>query len=528
IDSIKGVFVGIWDAIKKVFGINSPSTVAAEAGGFILDGLLSGFESAITATCDAVKRIFGKIWDAIKSIFGFGGESEESKEAKDAGKDIMGGIKDGITGSEGDLESAVKSAAQKALTKFKSEFGVESGNSTITKPYGTALAGGVNDGLNATTEASFSGGATAMFNAVAAAVNTAFGVSATGFLGTGGNSSKKFEEVGKAICKAVADGITANNNNTEALKTAMINVANAAYTAAVEQMAGGITGGTETVNAAVDEVCKAALAAAAELLTKTAGTELGSTWMEGARLGIASKRLILTSTSQQTAKAAQDAAKNTLNGASGQQIGTSFALGIRTGISRQAGSVRSAASGLGNSALSALWGAVGSGGSRFNIIGDAIAEGVARGIRNGSSKITSAARIAAQGAYNAAKRELGIASPSKKMAEIGENYTEGFAEGIERSMARVMTSARVLSSRASRETAAGGTPILSAPQGAEIDYERLGDAVADSFIKKGIDRTVITMDRREVGRTVERDVSRASYERAGQSAKGRAARMVLV
>ena len=112
------------------------------------------------------------------------------------------------------------------------------------------------------------------------------------------------------------------------------------------------------------------------------------------------------------------------------------------------------------------------------------------------------------------------------MAEIGEYYDQGFAEGIERGMDQVLRAANRLSAMAAEETAQGGRayPSISAP---EIDYDRLGDAVANSFIRKGIDRTVITMDGRTVGETIEPAVSRATYRRAAKSATGRAARMVL-
>ena len=527
IESIKGVFTGIWDAIKGVFGINSPSTVAKEAGGFILDGLLLGFTEAVDAVCDAVKAIFGKIWDAIKSIFGFGSsESEESKEAKDAGKEIMSGMQSGITENEDALKETVKGVAQTVLDTFKTELGVGEGNSTKTKAFGEGVAKGLNDGLSAATESTFSGGASTVFNAVVAALNTAFGVAGTGFMGWGEASASKFTDVGAAVCKAIASGISSNNANTEAVQTAITTVANAAYEAAVEEMATGITGGSETVNAAVDVVAEDALAAAAEILNNTAGGEIGEDFMTGLRQAVQNAKSALVSTTTQTTKSAHDAAKRELSAANGRSIGAALAQGIQAGISGQSGSVSSAARSLASSASSALWGAVGSGGSKFTSIGEAIAQGVERGIHNGSRAIQSAARRAARSAYDAAKRELDIDSPSKRMAEIGEFYDQGFAEGIERGMGQVLRAANRLSALAAEETAQGGRayPSISAP---EIDYDRLGDAVANSFIRKGIDRTVITMDGRAVGQTVEPSVSRASYLRSQKNVKGRAARLVL-
>ena len=526
-DTLLAPFQKIIDWVKEKLGIASPSTVFKEIGDFLLKGLSEGLLAGVEAVLSTVADVFGRIWDAIKKIFGFGGESDESKEAKEAGQDIMGGIKDGITGSEADLETAVKNAAQKALTKFKTEFGVTEGNSTKTKPYGEGLAKGINDGLSGVTESTFSTGATNVFTAVGDAINTAFGVSGTGFLGMGANSASKFKAIGEAICKAIADGISSNNNNTEAVKTAITSIANAAYTQAVAEMASGITGGTDTVNAAVDEVAGAALDAAEKILSKTAGTELGKNWTTGVKTGITNMRSQLVNTTTQVMKAAHTAARAAISQQLGQNVGRTFATGVRDGIQSQRGQVTSAASGLGSAALSALWGAIGSGGSKFNAIGAAIASGVARGIRNNQSVITSAAKNAAQAAYNAAKSTLKIASPSKVMAEIGEHYDEGFAQGIERGMAGVLESARALSALAADETqgSAGFTSVQA--QGQSIDYGRLGDAVADSFQRRGMGRTVLQMDKRVVGESVEPSVSRATQQRANRSVAGRSARMVL-
>ena len=526
LESIKSVFVSIWDAIKGVFGINSPSTLAAEAGGFILDGLVQGFTSAVDAVCETVKAIFGKIWDAIKSIFGFGSESEESKEAKAAGQDIMTGMKDGITGSEDAVKEAVKTAAASVLTILKTELGITDGTSTKTKPMGTAMANGISDGLGAVTTDTFKDGVSTLAAAVANAINAAFGVEGTGFAGWGEKSAKEFEAIGTAVCKAVADGITNNTQNTEAVKTAITGVANAAYTAAVDEMATGITGGSETVNAAVGTVATDALDAVAAILTNDAGGEIGKSIMDGIQQAVQSARPNLVIATTQTSKAAHDASKREMSMSNGQSIGTALMQGIRAGITGQQSQVTSAAQSLGNGAMNALWGAVGSGGSRFEGIGSAIAQGVARGIRNGSSTIISAAKAAAQAAYNAAKRELDIRSPSHKMEAVGLQYDQGFAGGIEKGMEGVMRSARQLSALAAEETTAGGRayPSMAQPR---IDYEQLGEAVADANRRAGLGHTRLYVGKRQLGETIEPDVSRATYQRANKSATGRAARMVL-
>ena len=65
-------------------------------------------------------------------------------------------------------------------------------------------------------------------------------------------------------------------------------------------------------------------------------------------------------------------------------------------------------------------------------LGNFIMQGIARGIALGVSYLASAARSAALSAYEAAKKALGIKSPSTLFMEIGEFTMEGFAQGIER------------------------------------------------------------------------------------------------
>ncbi len=69
--------------------------------------------------------------------------------------------------------------------------------------------------------------------------------------------------------------------------------------------------------------------------------------------------------------------------------------------------------------------------SKFNAVGKAIAQGVANGIKDNASLITSAAKTAANNALAAAKKALGIASPSKKAySEIGAPFIQGIANAL--------------------------------------------------------------------------------------------------
>jgi len=75
-------------------------------------------------------------------------------------------------------------------------------------------------------------------------------------------------------------------------------------------------------------------------------------------------------------------------------------------------------------------------------LGTNIVNGIAAGIKNGAGVVADAAKNAASEAYEAAKRFLGIASPSKLMRDqIGLNFSKGMAEGIMDGMPSVVGAA---------------------------------------------------------------------------------------
>ena len=110
---------------------------------------------------------------------------------------------------------------------------------------------------------------------------------------------------------------------------------------------------------------------------------------------------------------------------------------------------------------------------------------------------------------------------------LGTTHVKAGAAGSGiRAGMRVLSSAADAEMEGGRRGAASGGMLPT--QGAEIDYDLLGDSVATAFIRRGLGRPVITLDGREVGRAVEPSVSRASYQRGQRTAVGRAARMRMV
>ena len=369
-DTILKPFKDFWNEVKKFFGIASPSTKAASVGDFILQGLGQGLLDGVQAVLDIVADVFGRIWDAIKRIFGFGGgESEEQKSAKDAGKDIMTGLKDGITGDENTVKEAVKNAAQNALKTLREQLGIASSGSasTETKKYGEGIVTGLKDGIEAKgVKATFTNAANKVWNAVKDALNGSFGTS-------GENSSaSKTKYVGQGVALGVNDGI-----NDKGKK-------------------GTFTAAADATIKAVKDAINTAFGISSEGSAATKAKYAGNSAVLGLRDGITEKAVASTFTS----------AANTVQSAVSSALAT--ALGVSGG-----GFLQGAASA-----------------SKFKDVGKAICQGAADGINANTSIIKNAAENAAAAALAAAKRKLGINSPSKAFAEIGEYSMLGLESGL--------------------------------------------------------------------------------------------------
>jgi tape measure domain-containing protein len=77
-------------------------------------------------------------------------------------------------------------------------------------------------------------------------------------------------------------------------------------------------------------------------------------------------------------------------------------------------------------------------------LGVAIIKGMLKGIAGGVGEIVNAVKNAASSALDAAKRRLGINSPSKEFALIGQYVDLGFAQGIDKYAHKVVSSAQAL------------------------------------------------------------------------------------
>jgi len=118
---------------------------------------------------------------------------------------------------------------------------------------------------------------------------------------------------------------------------------------------------------------------------------------------------------------------------SGKDIGRSTGEGLESGIEGMSGRVGTASNRTMLDAIRRAQEGVGRGGARAVPIGTSMLSGIQRGLANSRalSGITTAARSAVTTALTAARRAMGISSPSKVMAdEIGAPMGEGVIAGL--------------------------------------------------------------------------------------------------
>ena len=152
--------------------------------------------------------------------------------------------------------------------------------------------------------------------------------------------------------------------------------------------------------------------------------------------------------------------------------------------------------------------------------GNMFCAGIAQGIRNGGSIITSAARRVAKAAIAAANATLQIRSPSRVMMESGGYFSEGFAKGIMSAAKSAVSAASGMASMAANAATirrpVGGLVIGGAAAyggGAVIDYDRMAEAMSNY-------QMVMNMDGKRIAQINARNAERAQNRRQQAIALG--------
>ena len=134
---VENVFNPFINGFKSAFGINSPSTVMAEQGGYIIAGLKKGITDAISSVTETAKKILS----AIKSAF-------DNFSLFDIGKNLIQGLIDGVNNMIETAKNAVAKVGNAVIDKVKNVLGIHS-PSTVFAEIGGYIDQGLANGIAA-------------------------------------------------------------------------------------------------------------------------------------------------------------------------------------------------------------------------------------------------------------------------------------------------------------------------------------------------------------------------------------------
>lgn len=134
---VENVFNPFINGFKSAFGINSPSTVMAEQGGYIIAGLKKGITDAISSVTETAKKILS----AIKSAF-------DNFSLFDIGKNLIQGLINGVNNMIETAKNAVANVGDAVIDKVKNVLGIHS-PSTVFAEIGGYIDQGLANGITA-------------------------------------------------------------------------------------------------------------------------------------------------------------------------------------------------------------------------------------------------------------------------------------------------------------------------------------------------------------------------------------------
>lgn len=164
IDAIEGFFNGILSKsdfgkwikehlfdpfmkwFRKLFGIESPSTVMAEQGRYISEGLLNGIKDKLKNVRSWVQNnIFTPVKNAVSSAFGIVGNA--ARKFLDVGSALVAGVKNGINNAWSAFKQWVERKFSGIIDGVKSVFGIHS-PSKVFAQIGEYLMAGLTEGID--------------------------------------------------------------------------------------------------------------------------------------------------------------------------------------------------------------------------------------------------------------------------------------------------------------------------------------------------------------------------------------------
>ena len=192
-----------------------------------------------------------------------------------------------------------------------------------------------------------------------------------------------------------------------------------------------ISEGTPQAEQSTKSAAEAVLQKAREILNGESGKGISQEFMNGIVQGITGCESAILTAVQTVCGKVTSTMQNALSGQKGRDLGRNFVQSIASGMGESASSgvFTNACQSIVSSAANTIrWM---SGSWTVKQMGYYIALGIADGISDNVGYITNAAYNAASRAVNAAKRFLGIRSPSRVFAELGMYSMLGLAQGID-------------------------------------------------------------------------------------------------
>ena len=119
-DAVQFIFDTIVGFFKELFGIHSPSTVFAELGEFLIEGLVEGIKDAINLVTDAFKKVGDAISKATKEIVK--AVTDKFKEMKDGIKDKLKETKEVVSEKWNEIKQTVSEKSKDIYDNTKEKW----------------------------------------------------------------------------------------------------------------------------------------------------------------------------------------------------------------------------------------------------------------------------------------------------------------------------------------------------------------------------------------------------------------------
>ena len=208
------------EGIKEFFGINSPSKVFKEIGGFLIDGLINGIGGMVSGAVSSVAKLGGKLVTTI---------GKKASSFLNKGKELAGKLKTGIEDKVSDIKKATKGLVEKAKDAIEDK-------KESFKECGKNLMDGLKNGIENAKEK-----VTSTVNDVADNVVSGF----KSLLGIN-SPSRVFADFGRYIDEGLVQGIKKYASKVSDSTTYMGNKAVNGMAGAINQIRDLINGDIET------------------------------------------------------------------------------------------------------------------------------------------------------------------------------------------------------------------------------------------------------------------------------------------